>query len=608
MHDHPDADVHRDARDPGEARPGEASTEGGFDLETVWKLVEEAIPPQGADPFLGTVVGGVRLVRVVGEGGMGRVYEGVQDRPSRTVAVKLQRPGRLERESTRRFLRELEILGGLSHPALCRVFHAGFLPCGGERLPWFVMEFVADAMPISRFAQERKLSLRRRVELFRDVCRAVAAAHAVGVVHRDLKSTNIIVGSDGQPKVIDFGVAAAFRGDLHATSLTHAGRIVGTIESIAPELLADHPPEANPRSDVWSLGVVLHELVTGANPFRIGDGSIIGALERIREHRPALAARASSAAGRAVGGIVDKALAPEAADRHADAGALACDLTALLDRFPDGHGGWDEGGHVTLRPRPARARGRLLSALAATAVSAAAVAWIVAVRTNDGASQRVPFPAAAGVRDASLGEPTPASRPPPLGQPDFRHAVYGVDDPEADRHLVEATGVRKWHEEYGGRYRYWGPERFDVEGRLVYRYQFERPSRRIHLRTTVSARAQSLEMGIIGNGACALEYSTDGREWHAVANHLEPRQWGVEVAFDGFLPDDAVGTTALWLRVRLLSVGPWRKADYALAQFLRHPSEDRTPVFELDVECEPAADAASGGAVGGGSNGPPLSG
>lgn len=576
-------------------RPAEPAAEGdgSFDLESVWRLVEDAIPAAGDDPFIGAVVGGVRLVRVVGEGGMGRVYEGIQERPSRRVAVKLQRPGRLERESTMRFLRELEILGRLSHPALCRVFHAGLLPCGGERLPWFVMEFVPGAMPITRHAATHRLSLRRRVELFRDVCGGVAAAHAVGIVHRDLKPGNVLVGSDGLPKVIDFGVATAFRGDRYATSLTRAGQILGTIESIAPELLAPMPPEATPRSDVWSLGVVFHELVTGENPFRLEEGSVVAAMERIRSHRSAVAARGANAAARAIGATVDKALAPAAAERYADAAALAADLTAILERFPQDHPGWGASGHLDLVAVGEERRRWAWGALGAVGLLAATVPLILAPRHGGPASAPVASLPGAERRGSSPPFDPPAFSSSPIARADFRHVVRDVDDPEAERYLVESSGMRKWHEDYGQRFRYWGPETFDVEGRLVFRYDFPRLSRRIFLKANLSCREQSLEEGIIGNGACALEFSTDGLRWRPVINTLEPRIYGAIMEIEELLPDEACGSTSLWLRVRLLSTGPWKRADYSVAQFLRNRPTDTATCFELAVECEPEGEGSS---------------
>jgi len=166
-------------------------------------------------------------------------------------------------------------------------------------------------------------------------------------------------------------------------------------------------------------------------------------------------------------------------------------------------------------------------------------------------------------------------------------AVRDVDDPEAERYLVESSGIGKWHEEYGQRFRYWGPETFDVEGRLVFRYDFPRPSRRIYLKANLSCREQSLEDGIIGNGACALEFSTDGLEWRPLINTLEPRIYGAIVEFDELLPDEACGSTSLWLRVRLLAEGPWKRADYSVAQFLRNRPTDTATCFELAVKCEP---------------------
>ena len=588
------SDLQRDSSDPvpeGNGSPAppasDVSAAGRFDLEPLWQLVEEALPAAAADPFVGTTVGGVRLVRVVGEGGMGRVYEGIQEQPARTVAVKLQRPGRLDPESTKRFLRELEILGAFSHPALCRVYHAGFLPCGGERLPWFVMEFVADALPINRYAEVHSLPLRRRVELFRDVCAGVAVAHAGGVVHRDLKAGNILVGADGLAKVIDFGVATAFRGDLHATRVTRAGQLVGTIESIAPELLDARPPEESPRTDVWSLGVVLHELLTGASPFRLEEGSIVATMERIRSHRPALAKRAASRVGRALGGIVDQALCPAAADRPSDAGALARGLSDLLERFSEGHPDWDPGEHLKIADHR-RDRGRwLLPAIGAMGISAALAPWSLIHRAS---GPTVPAAKSGRVnesRDRLLEFDPPAFSSSPIERADFRHAVRDVDDPEADRYLVASSGMRKWHEDYGQRFRYWGPEIFDVEGRLLFRYDFPRPSRRIYLKANLSCREQSLEDGIIGNGACALEFSTDGLRWRPLINTLEPRIYGAIVQLEQLLPDEACGSTSLWLRVRLLAVGPWKRADYSVAQFLRNRPIDTATCFELAVECEP---------------------
>jgi hypothetical protein len=181
----------------------------------------------------------------------------------------------------------------------------------------------------------------------------------------------------------------------------------------------------------------------------------------------------------------------------------------------------------------------------------------------------------------------PAFSSSPIERADFVHAVRSVDDPEADRYLVASSGMRKWHEDYGQCFRYWGPEAFDVEGRLVFRYEFPRLSRRIYLKANLSCREQSLEEGIIGNGACALEFSTDGLEWRPLINTLEPRIYGAIVQFDEPLPDEACGSTALWLRVRLLAEGPWKRADYSVAQFLRNRPIDTATCFELAVDCEP---------------------
>ena len=581
-----------------------------FDLEALWEIVDaDDGDPAGGDPLIGTTIGGVTLLRLVGEGGMGRVYEGHQSQPARSVALKLQRPGRPDRESTKRFLRELELLGRLSHPAICRVFGAGLHAVGGERLPWFVMEFVPEALPITTWAAARSLPLRERVALCRDVCSGVAVAHAGGIVHRDLKAGNILVGRDGQPKVIDFGVATAFRGDLHATSLTHSGRLVGTLATLAPELLDARRPEESPRSDVWALGVILHELVTGEPPFRIGEGSVVGAIEAIRSHKSSIASRARSTLGRQLGSTVDRALAPQPDRRQPDAGAMARELSAILDRFPAGASEWGRGEHLTLGERTPSRRAWLWPAVGAMGIAAATIPWWTGPRARGPGNATGVEARTRGVETnvertlADAPGDTPADMPydpppfasSPIERPDFTHVVRDIDDPEAKRHLVEKTGMTTWHEPFNLHCRYWAPREQDVEGSLVFRYDFARPSRRIYLNTRLAAWDDQQEKGVIGRGAGAIEYSTDGAEWHPLENRLEPPEFGRGIHQDGLLPEGATGSRSLWIRVRLLVAERWANASYSVAQFMRTDDETTDAAFALEVECEPAEGGESEG-------------
>jgi hypothetical protein len=245
-------------------------------------------------------------------------------------------------------------------------------------------------------------------------------------------------------------------------------------------------------------------------------------------------------------------------------------------------------------PRPDRGRW-LLPALGAMGISAVMAPWALIHRAS---GPTVPAAKSGHVKESRDRLPEfdpPAFSSSPIERADFRHAVRDIDDLEAERYLVESVGMQKWHEDYGQRFRYWGPETFDVEGRLVFRYDFPRPSRRIYLKANLSCREQSLEDGIIGYGACALEFSTDGLEWRPLINTLEPRIYGAIVQFEELLPDQACGSTSLWLRVRLLAEGPWKRADYSVAQFLRNRPIDTATVFELAVEWDPASEGADEG-------------
>src|SRR5262245_5875616 len=196
-----------------------------------------------------------RLVRVLGEGGMGTVYEAEQDSPRRTVALKVIRAGLASDFLLTRFAREAHILGLLQHPGIAHVYDAGVAQSGH---PYFAMELIAG-VPLDQYAHQHGLDARGRLELLARVCDAVQHAHERGVIHRDLKPGNILVEASGQPKVLDFGVARA--ADLRATTAhTQTGQVVGTLSYMSPEQIAADP-RLDQRSDVYTLGVILFELL-----------------------------------------------------------------------------------------------------------------------------------------------------------------------------------------------------------------------------------------------------------------------------------------------------------------------------------------------------------
>ncbi len=234
--------------------------------------VERVPAPEPKKPVIVTAsnrqIGPYSLVRKLGEGGFGVVYLAEQTRPvKRRVALKLIKPGMDTEAVVARFEAERQALAVMDHPGVAKVLDGGTTDDGR---PFFVMEFV-DGTPISAFCDTRKLSLRERVELFVGVCEAVQHAHAKGIVHRDLKPSNILVGEvDGKarPKVIDFGIAKALDQRLtEKTFFTEHGQIIGTPEYMSPEQAGIVGIDIDTRTDVYALGVVLYQLLTGQLPF-----------------------------------------------------------------------------------------------------------------------------------------------------------------------------------------------------------------------------------------------------------------------------------------------------------------------------------------------------
>ena len=300
-------------------------------------------------PAQGTRIGDVTIGQLLAAGGMGCVYEGWQDAPRRRVAVKLMRP-RGSGGFARRFAREIDVLASLRHPHIAQVHSCGTHQTNDGEVPYYVMELVPDAEPITVYAVHHGLSIRERVALFRAICAALAHAHARGVIHRDLKPANILVGSDGEPKLIDFGVARLLdtgvdgcldHGRGESTSATRAGELVGTLQYMSPEQIVGSS-EIDERADVYALGLVLHELVARRPPYDLSGRSYTEAVRIVTGNAAATSAavaRAAAADGsgldaRALGVIASTCLEADAADRYPSAARLEADVARWLDDRP----------------------------------------------------------------------------------------------------------------------------------------------------------------------------------------------------------------------------------------------------------------------------------
>lgn len=309
---------------------------------------------------VGERIGHYELIERIGEGGFGVVFEAEQCHPvRRRVALKVIKAGMDSNEVIARFEAERQALAMMDHPNIAKVFDAGATDRGR---PYFVMELVR-AVPITKFCDERHLATRERLDLFVGICSAINHAHQKGVIHRDIKPSNVLVTLDGEkpvPKVIDFGIAKATQGRLtDRTLLTHFEQVVGTPAYMSPEQTAMSGLDVDTRSDIYSLGILLYELLTGSPPFdarwllSLGHEEMRRVVREVEPPRPStrhaqsLAATASgkSAANSAVAQlkssiesdldwIVMKAIDKDRTRRYDTASGLALDVQRYLNNEP----------------------------------------------------------------------------------------------------------------------------------------------------------------------------------------------------------------------------------------------------------------------------------
>jgi eukaryotic-like serine/threonine-protein kinase len=304
------------------------------------EAVPDARESDGAATLVGLRVGSYRLVRLLGSGGMGAVYEAEQDNPRRSVALKLMRPGVLGRETLKRFESESRLMARLRHPGIAQVFEAGTYtppgaPPGSLPEPFFAMEYVEHARSLTDHCADQQLPVRARLELFAGICDAVHHGHTKGVIHRDLKPGNILVDGTGRPRIIDFGIARAIASDMAAATISTAvGQFVGTLNYMSPEQCAGDPDAVDTRSDVYALGVVLYEMLTARLPYELGTRSLVEAPRIIREQAPARPSAIDRALRGDVETIVLKALEKDRERRYASAGEFAADIRRFLRDEP----------------------------------------------------------------------------------------------------------------------------------------------------------------------------------------------------------------------------------------------------------------------------------
>ncbi len=318
------------AQDPGSGFLEQPVLEDG----ALGSAVDPAVEVAARESALPERIGPYRIVRLLGEGGMGSVFEAEQETPKRRVAVKVIRAAGMSARLRRRFEHEVHLLGRLQHPGIAQIFEANTAEARADAPPFFAMELI-DGRPLIAYATANQLDIAARLELIVKVCDAVQHAHQRGVIHRDLKPGNILVDRTGQPKVLDFGIARATDSDVQLTTMgTNVGQIMGTMPYMSPEQVAGAADALDTRCDVYALGVVMYELLSGRLPYELEHKSVPDAMRIIRDEEPVRISSVNKVFRGDLETILLKALEKDREKRYQSASDLAVDIRRFLSEEP----------------------------------------------------------------------------------------------------------------------------------------------------------------------------------------------------------------------------------------------------------------------------------
>ncbi|MDZ4805889.1 MAG: serine/threonine-protein kinase [Candidatus Eisenbacteria bacterium] len=331
-------DTHDDTDVPATAADPNADTLERSETPSVSLPAESVVPAVPASPPIGlktgalpSTIGRFRVRRIIGSGGMGIVFEAHDPDENRTVAVKVIRQRVASPSTLRRFEAEARLLARLMHPSIAAIYDAGRHEDDGLVLPYLALEFVPAARILTRFANEEKLGLAARLRLVITIADGVAYGHSQGVIHRDLKPGNILVSQDGELKIIDFGVAFAAESEGEPPRAVGPRRgLVGTLAYMSPEQCEGDSARIDARSDVYSIGAVLYELITGQMPVEVKGLPLKEAIAAILKVQPLAPSTRNPEITPALDAIVLAALNKNPDGRFASASALADELRNWL--------------------------------------------------------------------------------------------------------------------------------------------------------------------------------------------------------------------------------------------------------------------------------------